>query len=72
MRHYLANFDQHGTNIVVGIFDADDLLAAERVIRNLACSGALFVNAFEVDPTEVSRVRSEAGRQVPAQFALFS
>ena len=72
MKHYRANFDQHGTNIVVGIFDAEDLKAAEIIFRKLAWPGALFVSAFEVDPVEVARIRSATGRHEPVQLSLFN
>lgn len=71
MRHYRANFDQHGTNIIVGIFDAPDMPAAEVIFGNLAWPGARFVNAFEVDAAEVARVRCAVQLQVPKQLTLF-
>jgi hypothetical protein len=72
MKHYRANFDQHGTNIVVGIFDAENMNTAENIFRALAWPGARFMNAFEVDHAEVARVRSLAGRQTAEQLSLFN
>ena len=70
MSHYRADINQHGTIIRMGIWDAVDLQAAEKIIGEIVW-WATVERVFEVAPAEVARVRGAAQLKTPEQLALF-